>query len=80
VPDICRVDLAGPLPASRVELIQSRFGDITPRLSAGMTILEGPVADQSALRALLNLLWDAGSEVRAFRVTKIDEPGRRSAS
>lgn len=75
---ICRVDLAGPLPASRVELIQSRFGDITPRVSAGLTILEGPLADQSALRALLNLLWDAGGEIRALRVTSVDESDRRS--
>jgi hypothetical protein len=35
------------------------------------------VADQSAVRALLNLLWDTGSDIRSLRVTTVHDVGRR---
>ena len=75
---MCRVDLAGRIPAVQVELIRSRFGDMSLRTSRERTILQGPVADQSAVRALLNLLWDTGSDIRSLRVTTVDNPFRRS--
>ena len=31
--------------------------------------MDGAVPDQAAVRALLNLLWDVGSEVRLLEVT-----------
>ena len=74
---MCRVDLAGRIPAARVELIRSRFGDMSLRTSRERTVLEGPVADQSAVRALLNLLWDTGSDIRSVRVITTDDLSRR---
>jgi hypothetical protein len=76
VASMCRVDLAGRIPAARVELIRSRFGDMSLRTSGERTVLKGPVADQSAVRALLNLLWDTGSDIRSLRVTTVDDPTR----
>ena len=64
----CRVDLAGSIPAGQITVIQSRFDDVTQRHAVGGTVLECRIADQSAARALLNLLWDVGSEIRSFRV------------
>jgi hypothetical protein len=51
------------------ELIRVRFGDVTIRSDPGRTVLEGPIADQAAVRALLNLVWDAGGDVRLLRIT-----------
>ncbi len=61
--------LAGPVPAVVAEAIRGRFGDVTVRPDGPQTILEGPIADQAAVRALLTMLWDAGGEVRLLRVT-----------
>ena len=77
VASMCRVDLAGRIPAVQVELIRSRFGDMSLRTSRERTILKGPVADQSAVRALLNLLWDTGSDIRSLRVTTLGDLTRR---
>ena len=66
---MCQVGLAGPVPAASVEVLRSRFEDITLSTGGGLTLLEGRVADQAALRALLGLLWDVGSEIRSVRVT-----------
>lgn len=64
------VTVAGPVPAAVAELIRLRFGDVSVSpLPEGRTVLEGEVLDQSAVRALLNLLWDVGSDVRTLRVT-----------
>ena len=65
---ICRVDLAGPIPAAQLDVIQGRFDDVTLRTVAAGTVLECRVADQSAAHALLNLLWTVGSEIRSFRL------------
>ena len=72
---MCRVHIAGRIPASRVELIRSRFGDMALRASTGRDVLEGPVADQSAVRALLNLLRDTGSDIRSLRVKEMPAYG-----
>jgi len=64
-----RLALAGPVPRSVMELIRVRFGEVTVRSQHGRTLLEGVIADQAAVRALLNLLWDVGGEVRLLRVT-----------
>ncbi|MCO1659847.1 hypothetical protein [Pseudonocardia humida] len=60
--------LAGPLPATVAGVIRARLGEVTIRSRAGRTALEGRLADQAAVRALLNLVWDAGGEVRLLRV------------
>ncbi|WP_211362119.1 hypothetical protein [Pseudonocardia cypriaca] len=51
------------------ELIRARFGDVTIGSAPGLTVLEGLIADQAAARALLNLVWDAGGDVRLLRIT-----------
>jgi hypothetical protein len=61
--------LRGPIPRSVAELIRVRFGDVTIRSDPGRTVLEGLIADQAAVRALLNLVWDAGGDVRLLRIT-----------
>lgn len=66
--------LTGPVPEMLAELVRLRFGDVTIRRDAGQTVLQGLIADQSAIRALLNLLWDLGSDVRLLRVTGLAAP------
>jgi len=60
--------LAGPVPAAVVDVMTSRFGCPEIRTQRNGTVLEGGVADQAALRALLNLLWDVGGDIRLVRV------------
>lgn len=65
-----RVTLAGPVPEAAAALIRLRFGDVSVHAAAGGgMVLEGEIVDQSAVRALLNLLWDVGSEVQLVQVT-----------
>jgi hypothetical protein len=75
---VCRyhLALAGPVPASVVEAIGARFGQVTIRSPAGPARLDGVIVDQAAVRALLNLVWDAGGEVRLLRVGVDAAPGR----
>jgi hypothetical protein len=67
---VCRyhLTLAGPLPATVAGVIRARFGEVTVRSRAGRTALDGLLADQAAVRALVNLVWDGGGEVRLLRV------------
>lgn len=60
--------LAGPVPAAVADLIRDRFGEVAVRHRSGRTVLEGRIADQAAIRALLDLVWDMGCEVRLLRV------------
>lgn len=60
--------LEGSVPAVVAELIGVRFGEVTVRTGRGRTTLEGQIADQAAVRALLSLVWDMGCEVRLLRV------------
>ena len=71
------VTLAGAVPGSVAQLIGERFGDVTIRRSPGRTELEGLIDDQAALRAMLNMLWDVGGDVRLLRITTC-QPGRSS--
>lgn len=68
---VCRyhLALAGPLPATVTEVIRVRFGEVTIRSSADRTALDGMLADQAAVRALLTLVWDVGGEIRLLRVS-----------
>jgi hypothetical protein len=67
---VCRyhLALAGPLPAAVAGVIRARFGAVTISSAAGRTVLDGVLADQAAVRALLTLVWDVGAEVRLLRV------------
>ncbi len=60
--------LQGALPDTVAEVIGDRFGEVTIRRGSGRTVLEGRIADQAAIRALLDLVWDMGCEVRLLRV------------
>lgn len=68
------VDLAGPVPQALAEVIRRRFGEVTIRSDVERTVMDGVIVDQSAVRALLNLLWDLGSEVRLLRVVEVLTP------
>jgi len=63
--------LAGPIPAWVAEVIMSRFGDLGVPTSQGGTVLDGFIADQSALRALLNLIWDSGGDIRLVSIAPV---------
>jgi hypothetical protein len=60
--------VAGRLPQALTELIASRFGQVTTHRLPDSTVLNGNVADQAAVRALLGLIWDSGSSVLSFSV------------
>lgn len=62
------LDLAGPVPRAVADMIRDRFGEVAVRRLSGRTVLEGRIADQAAIRALLDLVWDMGCEVRLLRV------------
>lgn len=64
-----QVALAGRVPQHVAELITRRFGEVSMHVDADRTVLAGPIADQAAVRALVNLLWDVGGDVRLLRVT-----------
>jgi 2-keto-3-deoxy-6-phosphogluconate aldolase len=55
---------------SVLELIKARFGQVTTRaiLGAGTTLTVTGI-DPSGQRALLNLLWDTGHEIRSMSST-----------
>ena len=60
--------LAGPVPGALAERIRDRFGEVTVRPRTGRTVLEGRIADQAAVRALLDLVWDMGCEIRTLQI------------
>ena len=65
---IYRVTVAGPLARRAADVLGSRFGEVTIRAGTTRerdtsTVLEVDLVDQSALRALLTLLWDVGHDV-----------------
>ncbi|WP_369256910.1 hypothetical protein [Geodermatophilus amargosae] len=70
-----RVGLAGPPPVHVVEQIRARFGPVTVAAAGGLRVLEGRIADQPAVRALLTLVWDAGADVRLLLLSD-DVDGR----
>ena len=71
-----RLEIRGPLPRVAQEELRRRFGEVEVRSEGGRTVVSGLTADQAALRAVLSLLWDVGSEVRLVRA--IPQPGEGS--
>ena len=59
-----RLEIRGPLPRMAKEELRRRFGEVEVRSEGARTVVSGLTADQAALRAVLSLLWDVGSEVR----------------
>jgi hypothetical protein len=62
------VEIGGNLPRGIHEELRRRFGDVVARSDGDRTVLSGLTVDQAALRAVLGLLWDRGSELHVVRV------------
>lgn len=57
--------LRGPIAHSLLDVILTRFDHVSTPGTDG-TVLVAEAMDQASVRALLNLLWDAGHEVLTF--------------
>ncbi|MFJ1760074.1 hypothetical protein ACIOD2_07145 [Amycolatopsis sp. NPDC088138] len=67
----CEVVVDGRLAEPFLELIESRFGEITVRPGAGRgTTVTVDGLDPASERALLTLLWDTGHDVVSMRSTR----------
>ena len=55
--------VAGPLPAAFSRTVQDRFECVHVAPGRSHTVIDCSLPDQSALRALLTQLWDAGGEI-----------------
>ena len=62
-----RLEIRGPLPRVAQEELRRRFGEVEVRSRGAGTVVSGLTVDQAALRAVLSLLWDLGSEVHLVR-------------
>lgn len=62
------LEIRGKLPRGTNDELRQRFGDFLVRTEANRTVLSGILVDQAALRALLGMLWDVGSEIQLVRV------------
>lgn len=68
--------LWGSVPNALLEQTTVRFGPVLSlSLCDGTTRLDGQIADQSGLRALLNMVWDMGATVRLLSVSDLPEAG-----
>lgn len=67
----CELSVGGQLADSLLELIRSRFGEVTTRPGPGLstTLIIGGL-DPASERALLTLLWDTGHDVVSMRSTR----------
>jgi hypothetical protein len=64
----CELTVTGHLARSVVEAIGSRFTVVSTR-SAEISVLTIADVDQSAVRALMIMLWDTGHEVLTMTTT-----------
>jgi hypothetical protein len=71
----CRLEIRGPLPRVARQELHRRFGDVQMRFDRDRTVASGLAADQAALRAVLSLLWDIGSEVRLVQAVTLPSNG-----
>ena len=62
-----RLEIRGRLPRVAHEELRRRFGEVEVRSWGACTVVSGLTVDQAALRAVLSLLWDIGSEVHLVR-------------
>jgi hypothetical protein len=62
------VTVAGRLPEWTAGSIRARFGPVHVHPQGRTTAISGTVCDQSALRALLGLIWDTGATIVALSV------------
>jgi hypothetical protein len=66
-----RLEIRGPLPRVAQDQLRERFGEVRIQPDGDRTLVSGHCADQAALRAMLNLLWDVGLEVRVVEATPL---------
>jgi hypothetical protein len=64
----CELTVTGPVARSVIDAIRARF-DVVATRTADNTVLTVGAIDQSALRALMVMLWDSGHEVLAMSTT-----------
>ena len=64
------------LPQTARDLIRSRLGPFAEHRGRKSDVLTGTIADQSALRALLALIWDSGVGVQSVAVEPDFDSGR----
>jgi hypothetical protein len=64
------------LPRTARDLIRSRLGPLAEHGDRKLNVLTGTIADQSALRALLALIWDSGVGVQSVVIEPDFETGR----
>ena len=70
-----RLEIRGRLPRGAHEELCQRFGEIEVRSRGARTVVSGLTVDQAALRAVLGLLWDVGSEVHLVQALSGEERG-----
>ncbi|MET0416093.1 MAG: hypothetical protein ABW022_08740 [Actinoplanes sp.] len=68
------LSVTGQLADSLIELISSRFGEVTTRPAPGGTTVTVGGLDPSSERALLTLLWDTGHDVVSTHATRSGDP------
>lgn len=79
-----RIEFSGPLPVGLIEEITGRFAPVDVRLVGHNVSIRTGGLDQSALRALLGLIWDVGGELGSITKdtsnerTKLETEKRRS--
>ncbi|MFW3171971.1 hypothetical protein [Geodermatophilus sp. CPCC 206100] len=74
------VTVAGRVPEWTAGSIRARFGPVEVHSEGGTTAVSGTVCDQSALRALLELMWDTGVSVVALSVDGSPRSSRPTGS
>ena len=71
-----RLEIRGPLPRAAQDELRRRFGDVEVQSEETQTVVSGLRVDQAALRAVLSLLWDVGSEVHLVRAMSLSREER----
>jgi hypothetical protein len=66
----CTVEIHGGLPAGVRHELERRFGPVEIGNHRTRTMLRGLTLDQAGLRALLELLWDAGVQINAVHTAE----------
>jgi hypothetical protein len=66
-----RLEIRGRLPRVAHEELRRRFGEVEVRSNGVRTVVSGLTVDQAALRAVLGLLWDVGTEVHLVQAMSL---------
>lgn len=72
----CTVEIDGALPVGVRDEVSRRFGHVRVRRDGDRTVVGDLHLDQSGLRGLLDLLWDAGAHVTGVVTAAPGDAGR----